>query len=272
MSNVKNTLIPAQLFVGPQDFILEKAEHFLQQNFCPQTLCPQTLRSQTLRSQNSTEDVIDCFCNECKKIKNQQHEFIVFINPEKDYIVKDIDIIFQKINFALDDSQKFFFVLQKAHTLNLACANKLLKVLEEPPAGYNFILLADNVNSILPTIVSRCYVVDYSSNVNEFAQHSLLSFFYNKNLDSPAEFDKELRGLGLNDSDSIKLMHQMVAFFAKKIVDFEKEALDSAQIKEKHYVQEVYDYLKDASRRMPRSGSSNIFWKNIYIAFPRNDF
>ncbi len=268
MSNIKNTLIPAQLFVGPQDFILEKVEHFLQQTFCKQTFC-----KQTLCKQNSAENIIDCFCNECKKIKNQQHEFIVFINPEKDYTVKDIDIIFQKINFALDDSQKFFFVLQKAHTLNLACANKLLKVLEEPSSGYNFILLTNNVNSILPTIVSRCYIVDYSSKIDEFTQHSLLSFFYNKNLDSPAEFDKELRVLGLNDSESIKLMHQMVASFAKKLVDLEKqEQLDSTQAKEKQYVQEVYDYLKDASRKMPRSGSSNIFWKNIYIDFPRNDF
>ena len=131
-----NVLIPTQLFVGPEDLLLEKTEKTLQQTFC------------------DSNDA-GCFCAGCRKIKNNQHENIVWINPEKDYTVKDIQVVFEKTKFALDADQKFFFVLQKANTLNITSANKLLKVLEEPPPGYNFILLTNNINAILPTIVSR---------------------------------------------------------------------------------------------------------------------
>ena len=36
-----------------------------------------------------------------------------------------------------------------------AAANAFLKLLEEPPAGWVIILLAANVNRLLPTIMSR---------------------------------------------------------------------------------------------------------------------
>ena len=40
-------------------------------------------------------------------------------------------------------------------------ANKLLKSLEEPPAHVHFILVTDRLERVLPTIVSRCQVVEF---------------------------------------------------------------------------------------------------------------
>lgn len=39
--------------------------------------------------------------------------------------------------------------------MNEACANKLLKLIEEPPLGTYFILISEDVEKVLPTIVSR---------------------------------------------------------------------------------------------------------------------
>ena len=39
--------------------------------------------------------------------------------------------------------------------MNLTVANKLLKLLEEPPKGTIFILVSENTNNLLPTIISR---------------------------------------------------------------------------------------------------------------------
>lgn len=48
-----------------------------------------------------------------------------------------------------------------AEGMNLAAANALLKILEEPPAGVYFILVSSHPRSLLPTIRSRCRVVTF---------------------------------------------------------------------------------------------------------------
>ena len=48
------------------------------------------------------------------------------------------------------------FVLEEAHTMNENAQNALLKVLEEPPVGVTFILLAKSAKLLLETIRSRC--------------------------------------------------------------------------------------------------------------------
>jgi DNA polymerase-3 subunit delta' len=50
-------------------------------------------------------------------------------------------------------------VLGPAESLNAPAANALLKGLEEPPAGMIFVLVADQVDRCLPTILSRCALV-----------------------------------------------------------------------------------------------------------------
>lgn len=50
-------------------------------------------------------------------------------------------------------------VLAPAEALNAAAANALLKMLEEPAAGSLFVLVADALDEVLPTIRSRCVLV-----------------------------------------------------------------------------------------------------------------
>jgi DNA polymerase-3 subunit delta' len=52
------------------------------------------------------------------------------------------------------------FLIQDLHTANDSFANKLLKTLEEPPAHAIFLLTAQERNLLLPTIVSRCQVLE----------------------------------------------------------------------------------------------------------------
>lgn len=250
-----NTLIPTQLFVGKQELLSEKTEQFLQEQFC---------------KNKAAQNTENCFCNECRKIKNHQHELIVFINPEKDYTVKDLDIIFEKANLALDQNQKFFFILQQAQTLSSTCANKLLKILEEPPVGYNFILQTNNPNLILPTILSRCHILNFAKSNElesdyEAEYSSLTSFFYNQNLDNPAEFEKELRKLELSDSQSIEILNCMISFYAKKILDHYKTGTENKIA----YFEKVYEFLNEKLRKPPQSGSSVLFWKSLYISYPK---
>lgn len=47
------------------------------------------------------------------------------------------------------------FIIDRAHTMNASAQNALLKVLEEPPKGVTFILLAKSASLLLETIRSR---------------------------------------------------------------------------------------------------------------------
>jgi DNA polymerase-3 subunit delta' len=53
-----------------------------------------------------------------------------------------------------------FFLLQEFHNANDAFANKLLKTLEEPPDHVILCLTALDRHSLLPTIVSRCQMLE----------------------------------------------------------------------------------------------------------------
>lgn len=52
-------------------------------------------------------------------------------------------------------------VINDADTMNDEAANALLKTLEEPPEGGMLILIASNLDSLLPTIRSRCQLVRF---------------------------------------------------------------------------------------------------------------
>jgi DNA polymerase-3 subunit delta' len=51
-------------------------------------------------------------------------------------------------------------LIHPAEALNLASANALLKVLEEPAAGVVFILVSHQMQRLLPTIISRCQKIN----------------------------------------------------------------------------------------------------------------
>ena len=51
-------------------------------------------------------------------------------------------------------------LISPAETLNLASANALLKMLEEPPANTLFLLVTSQPQRLLPTILSRCQAID----------------------------------------------------------------------------------------------------------------
>lgn len=57
-----------------------------------------------------------------------------------------------------DKRQKVF--APRAELLTEEAQNCLLKILEEPPKGVVFILSAPTINHLLPTVVSRCFIVD----------------------------------------------------------------------------------------------------------------
>jgi DNA polymerase III subunit delta' len=67
-----------------------------------------------------------------------------------------------KAIFMPDQGSKKIFIISQAERLHPSAANKLLKLLEEPPAHLIFILVSSRAEALLPTIRSRCQAVRFS--------------------------------------------------------------------------------------------------------------
>ena len=70
------------------------------------------------------------------------------------------DSILRKMSFAAYSAKFKVLIMWMPEKMNEACANKLLKLIEEPSDDSVFILVSDNVKAILPTILSRTQRVE----------------------------------------------------------------------------------------------------------------
>ncbi len=93
------------------------------------------------------------------------------------------------------------FCIKYAENMNVNAQNALLKILEEPPKYALIFLLSENIDSLLPTIKSRCtklYVFDNESNFCKLIKEdfessdSVFNLFFRDivNLNKYAFYDK----------------------------------------------------------------------------------
>ncbi|GIS05897.1 MAG: hypothetical protein CM15mP109_06530 [Candidatus Dadabacteria bacterium] len=70
----------------------------------------------------------------------------------------EIDLIFSKAHLKSFVGGAKVFIIWNMQQLDNYGQNKLLKLLEEPPNDTFFILVTESLNSLLPTIISRCQI------------------------------------------------------------------------------------------------------------------
>lgn len=107
-------------------------------------------------------------CAECKRIAEGNQPDVVFVAPEGLSIKVD-QIRFLKEEFSKSgvESNRKFFIIQDAEKMTTGAANSLLKFLEEPNGQITAILLTTAVNQLLPTIISRCQLVELPALTDE---------------------------------------------------------------------------------------------------------
>lgn len=111
---------------------------------------------------NHKDGVEPCHqCHECKRIGSGNHPDLHWIEPEGQSIKKEqIDHLQKEFTYSGLESNKKMYVVKQAETLTLNAANRILKFLEEPNRETTAILLTGNSQTIIPTIRSRCQVLD----------------------------------------------------------------------------------------------------------------
>lgn len=99
-------------------------------------------------------------CAECQRILTGNHPDVIDVVPDGSS-VKVEQTRFLKAEFSKSgvEGRRKVIILESAEKLTISAANSLLKFIEEPSGQMTFFLLAQNVNQLLPTIVSRCQLL-----------------------------------------------------------------------------------------------------------------
>ena len=143
-SKKKNKLVHAYMFEGDSGSgLVEAAKYFAMMLLCDQE-----------------EPCLEC--NVCRRIEKDNHINVTSIEPVGDVIRKEqIENLKYEFSMSSIEDGAIIYIIKEADKLNVASANALLKLLEEPLPNHYAILLTNNHNKILDTIVSRCVLLHF---------------------------------------------------------------------------------------------------------------
>ena len=101
-------------------------------------------------------------CPECARARRGVHPDLHVVEPEGDVIrVEQVDPLIADLSLKPFGAERRVWLLPEVDHLHPAAANKLLKSIEEPPQHVFFLLVSDHLQRVLPTIVSRCQLVEF---------------------------------------------------------------------------------------------------------------
>ena len=117
-------------------------------------------------------------CLSCRKTNGGNHPDVQIIRPEGAWLkIDQIRELQKRIVYRALEGKRKVYILTEVERMNLEAANCLLKTLEEPPAASILILLTTNMEALLPTVRSRCQIVQFHPlPVRELATHLMGQF------------------------------------------------------------------------------------------------
>ncbi len=102
-------------------------------------------------------------CASCKQALADSNPDIIYVTHEKPNVIS-VDDIREQIGATISvkpyTGGRRVYIISESEKMNNNAQNALLKTLEEPPEYAVLILLTDNLGALLPTIQSRCVVLN----------------------------------------------------------------------------------------------------------------
>lgn len=102
-------------------------------------------------------------CIHCRAITNGNFPDVMILSPTKEVLrIDQIRLLKDTAYLKPMAGNKRVFIVEEAEKMNDEASNSLLKVLEEPPAFSQIILVTSNLYRIIQTIKSRCQLFMFS--------------------------------------------------------------------------------------------------------------
>ena len=116
-------------------------------------------------------------CHACKQALSDNQPDIIRVLHEKPNTIS-VDDIRTQINNDVAikpySSRYKVYIMNEAEKMTVQAQNAILKTLEEPPEYAVIMLLTSNVNSLLPTILSRCVVLNMKPVADDLVRKYLM--------------------------------------------------------------------------------------------------
>ncbi len=125
-------------------------------------------------------DVMACGqCDECRRIESQTYADLMILDGTQKSIKKEevlqIQERFQKT--ALEANGNKIYILNRAENATIEALNSLLKFLEEPQGdSTTAVLIVEEIDRLLPTILSRCQIIPFRALKQEDCFNEALDF------------------------------------------------------------------------------------------------
>lgn len=101
-------------------------------------------------------------CSNCRRIESGNHPNVYTVKPDglsiKKQQIQDLQEEFSKTGL---ESNKKVYIIEHAERMTANAANTLLKFLEEPKSETTAVLLTEQSQQILDTILSRCQILTF---------------------------------------------------------------------------------------------------------------
>ena len=156
----------------------------------------------------------------CQKIDDGNYTELKIIEPDGMFIKKQQILDLQnEFSMSAIEGNKRIYVVREAEKMRSETANSMLKFLEEPENNVVAILMTNNFNILLPTIISRCQVVRLNDDNNNVYDNNfdkmVLNFIINIENNGLKEIVNEQQLLF--DNINIKEREKYIIFFDKMI-------------------------------------------------------
>lgn len=118
-------------------------------------------------------------CQSCKQADSGNHPDIITVTHEKPNIISVDEIreqVLDSICIKPYKSKYKIYIIPDAQLMNAQAQNALLKTIEEPPEYGILILLTSNIDKLLPTVQSRCVVL----NTKPVRERDMLNYLKNE--------------------------------------------------------------------------------------------
>lgn len=110
-------------------------------------------------------------CSLCKRIDDGNYPEIKIISSDGMYIKKSQIIeLQQEFSRTAVEGKKRIYIIRDCDRMRVEAANSMLKFLEEPEDGIVAILMTNNINNVLSTIISRCKVIKLNNSSTDVVE------------------------------------------------------------------------------------------------------
>ncbi len=167
-------------------------------------------------------DLLACNeCNDCSRIDNHNYGDLIYANGNDETIKKGkIEYIQEQFSKSSLEGKSKIYLLENIENSTTEAMNSLLKILEEPIEGVYAIFTCQNINRVLPTIQSRCQIIQLLPNSKKILIHQLK--------------EKDIA------EDDINVLSEIFVNFdeCKKYVD--SEIFDDLKLEVYHFIEDLY--------------------------------